>query len=128
MTRWKSFTGETRGQGAGCVRGGGSFGSAAEIADFGGAEKWKENFKPRRLGRRITVKPSWEPYAPFPGEVVLTIDPGQAFGTGTHATTRMCLQFLEDAFDSSPLPLRVLDFGPRTGILGIAAGRLGASC
>ena len=106
----------------------GSFVSAAEITDFGWAEKWKENFKPKRLGRRITVKPSWEPYAPSPGEVVLTIDPGQAFGTGTHETTRMCLQFLEEAFDAAPLPRRVLDFGTGTGILGIAAARLGASC
>ena len=105
----------------------GSFVSAAEITDFGWAEKWKENFKPKRIGRRITVKPSWEPYAASSGEVVLTIDPGQAFGTGTHETTQMCLQFLEEAFDASPAPPRVLDVGTGTGILGIAAARLGSS-
>ncbi|HEU5361011.1 MAG TPA: 50S ribosomal protein L11 methyltransferase [Candidatus Deferrimicrobiaceae bacterium] len=106
----------------------GAFVTAAEITDFGWAEKWKEHFKPKRIGRRITVKPSWEPYAPGPEEVVLTIDPGQAFGTGTHETTAMCLQFLEEAFDASPSSLRVLDVGTGTGILGIAAARLGASC
>lgn len=105
----------------------GAFVSAAEITDFGWAEKWKEHFKPRRIGRRITVKPSWEPYSPAPGEIVLTIDPGQAFGTGTHETTQMCLKLLEDVFDAAPAPRRVLDIGTGTGILGIAAARLGAS-
>lgn len=106
----------------------GSFVSASEITDFGWAEKWKEHFKPKRIGKRITVKPSWEPYPSSPEEIVLTIDPGQAFGTGTHETTQMCLQFLEEAFDSGAAPLRVLDIGTGTGILGIAAIRLGASC
>jgi ribosomal protein L11 methyltransferase len=104
----------------------GTFVSAAEITDFGWAEKWKENFKPSRIGKRITVKPSWEPYSPSPEEVVVTIDPGLAFGTGTHETTQMCLQFLEEAFDGTPAPSRVLDVGTGTGILGIAAALLGA--
>ena len=52
----------------------GSFVSASEITDLGWAEKWKEHFKPQRIGRRITVKPSWEPYRAEPDEVVLTID------------------------------------------------------
>ncbi len=103
----------------------GSFVQAAEITDFGWAEKWKENFRPKRIGKRITVKPSWESYTPAPGEVVLIIDPGQAFGTGTHETTQMCLQFLEDAFSLFPPPRRALDIGTGTGILGIAAARLG---
>lgn len=106
----------------------GTFVSAAEISDFGWAEKWKEFFLPRKVGTRLVVKPSWEPYEAAPGEVVLTIDPGQAFGTGTHETTRLCLQFLEEAFDAGPPPRRVLDLGTGTGILGIAASRLGASC
>ena len=104
----------------------GSFVDASEISDYGWAEKWKEHFKPRRLGRRITVRPSWEPYDPAPEEVVLTIDPGQAFGTGTHETTQMCLRLIEDAYDSPAPPRRVLDVGTGTGILGIAAARLGA--
>jgi ribosomal protein L11 methyltransferase len=105
-----------------------AFVSAAEITDFGWAENWKEHFKPRKLGRRIVVRPSWEPYESGPGEVVLTIDPGQAFGTGTHETTRMCLQLIEEAYESPPGPGRALDIGTGTGILGIAAARLGASC
>lgn len=104
----------------------GSFVSASEITDLGWAEKWKEHFKPQRIGRRITVKPSWEPYRAEPEEVVLTIDPGQAFGTGTHETTRMCLRLLERLFSSGPPAARVFDFGTGTGILGIAAARLGA--
>lgn len=104
----------------------GAFVEAAEITDCGWAEKWKEHFKPSRIGERITVKPSWEPYDPSPGEVVVTIDPGQAFGTGTHETTRMCLRLIEEAFASPVAPRRVLDLGTGTGILGIAAARLGA--
>ncbi len=105
----------------------GSFVSATEITDFGWAEKWKEHFKPRKIGKRLVVRPSWEPYDFTPGEVVLTIDPGQAFGTGTHETTQMCLQLIEDAFDLAPPPSAALDIGTGTGILGIAAARLGAS-
>jgi ribosomal protein L11 methyltransferase len=104
----------------------GTFVSATEITDFGWAEKWKEHFKPRKLGRRLVVRPSWENYDRVPGEVVLTIDPGQAFGTGTHETTQMCLQLIEDAFDLAPPPSTALDIGTGTGILGIAAARLGA--
>ncbi len=105
----------------------GSFVSAAEITDTGWAEKWKENFVPRRIGNRIVVRPTWEPYEPAPGDVVLTIDPGQAFGTGNHETTRMCLQLLESVFEKTPAPQRVLDLGTGTGILGIAAAKLGAA-
>ncbi len=104
----------------------GEFVEATEITDCGWAETWKEHFKPSRLGRRITVKPSWETYAPSPEEVVLTIDPGQAFGTGTHETTKMCLRFIEDVFDGPASPRTVLDLGTGTGILGIAAAMLGA--
>ncbi len=106
----------------------GEFVEATEITDCGWAETWKEHFKPARLGRRITVKPSWEPYAASSGEVVLTIDPGQAFGTGTHETTKLCLRFLEDLFDAPEAPRTVLDVGTGTGILGIAAAMLGAGC
>ena len=104
----------------------GEFVEATEISDYGWAERWKEHFKPSRLGRRITVKPSWEPYEASPGEVVLTIDPGQAFGTGTHETTKLCLRFLEDVFEGPAPPRTVLDVGTGTGILGIAASMLGA--
>lgn len=104
-----------------------AFDSATEITDSGWAEKWKEHFRARKIGRRLVVKPSWEEYPGDGGEVVLTIDPGQAFGTGTHETTRMCLRFVEGAFDLGPAsPRTVLDIGTGTGILGIAAALLGA--
>jgi ribosomal protein L11 methyltransferase len=103
-----------------------AFLDATEITDSGWAEKWKEHFRARKVGRRIVIKPSWEEIRRGRGDVVLTVDPGQAFGTGTHETTRMCLRFIEDVFDLSPPPRTVLDIGTGTGILGIAAARLGA--
>ena len=106
--------------------GAGSFLSAGEITDYGWAETWKEHFKARKIGRRLVVKPSWETYFGKPEDVVVTVDPGQAFGTGTHETTRMCLRLLEDAFDVAPPPRTALDIGTGTGILGIAAALLGS--
>ncbi len=104
-----------------------AFESATEITDSGWAEKWKEHFRARKIGRRLVIKPSWEEFARADGDVVLTVDPGQAFGTGTHETTRMCLRFIEDAFESGPSsPRSALDIGTGTGILGIAAALLGA--
>jgi len=87
------------------------------------AESWKKYFKPTKVGESIVVKPTWEAYAPCEGEIVLEIDPGMAFGTGTHETTVLCLKNLEKWIlpDSS-----VLDVGCGTGILGIAAILLGA--
>ncbi|MEW6719713.1 MAG: 50S ribosomal protein L11 methyltransferase [Thermodesulfobacteriota bacterium] len=107
-------------------RGPEAFLEGTEITDTGWAEKWKEHFRARKVGRRLVVKPSWEAFNAAEGEVVLTVDPGQAFGTGTHETTRMCLRFVEEVFERAPYPRRVLDIGTGTGILGIAAARLGA--
>jgi len=104
-----------------------AFSDAAEITDTGWAETWKEHFHARKIGRKIVIKPSWETVEQGEGDVVLTVDPGQAFGTGTHETTRMCLRMIEDVFDLSPPPRDALDVGTGTGILGIAAARLGAS-
>lgn len=104
-----------------------AFSDAAEITDTGWSEKWKEHFHSRKIGRRIVIKPSWETVEAEEGDVVLTVDPGQAFGTGTHETTRMCLRMIEDVFDLSPAPREVLDVGTGTGILGIAAARMGAA-
>ena len=103
------------------------FHGAAEIMDSGWAEKWKEHFRAQKVGQRLVIKPSWEEYPAEEKDIVLTVDPGQAFGTGTHETTRMCLRFMEDAFtsDASP-PQSALDIGTGTGILGIAAAMLGA--
>lgn len=93
------------------------------VAEEDWAESWKEYFHVERFGERIVVVPSWRTYDVQPGDVVLTLDPGMAFGTGQHETTRMCLEAIENAV----LPgTRVLDVGCGSGILAIAAAKLGA--
>jgi ribosomal protein L11 methyltransferase len=84
------------------------------------ASRWKEGYKPFPVGRRFLIAPSWD-RPPEAGErLVITIDPGMAFGTGTHETTRQCLRALEDYWTGRSL----LDVGTGTGILAIAAARL----
>ncbi len=97
-----------------------------EDPDWG--EQWKKYFKPLRVGREIVIKPTWERYASEGGDIVIEIDPGMAFGTGQHASTRMCLEALEDviAKDRAIKAWEVLDVGTGTGILGIACAKLGA--
>ena len=89
---------------------------------------WQVHFKSRHLTRRFVVRPPWEDYQAVGDEVVLTIYPGMAFGTGRHPSTWLCLQALEDAGRAWPLDPapQVLDVGTGTGILGLAAARLGA--
>jgi ribosomal protein L11 methyltransferase len=90
------------------------------------AEGWKQHFSAVRIGRRLIIKPTWETFTPTANEVVVNIDPGMAFGTGTHGTTRLCLETLAELFERSPFPARVLDVGTGSGILAIAAAALGA--
>lgn len=89
---------------------------------------WKVNFKPLRVGRRLLIVPSWEEPRPQPDDIVLRLDPGMAFGTGGHETTRLCLELLERIMDGMPPLLipSVLDLGTGSGILAMAAVRLGA--
>jgi ribosomal protein L11 methyltransferase len=98
------------------------------IKDEDWSSSWKVNFKPARIGRRLVIKPTWEEFAPLPGDLVMQIDPGMAFGTGTHPTTRLCLETLEDIADSraefSGLSLTagaLLDVGTGSGVLAMAA-------
>jgi ribosomal protein L11 methyltransferase len=94
------------------------------VAEEDWAESWKEHFHVERFGRRIVVVPSWRTYDAQPDDVVLTLDPGMAFGTGQHETTRMCLEALEGVVRRGA---RVLDLGCGSGILAIAAAKLGAA-
>ena len=87
-------------------------------------DKWKEYFKPAKISDSIVVCPSWEKYETVFGEKIISIDPGMAFGTGTHATTRMCVQLLEK-YTVSDDEL-ILDLGCGSGILSIAAALCGA--
>lgn len=87
------------------------------------ANAWKEYFKPLRTGERLMVIPSWETYDLQPGDLPLYLDPGMAFGTGAHATTGLCLRWLERLVKPGA---SVLDVGTGSGILAIAAARLGA--
>lgn len=96
----------------------------AREPDVDWSEHWKQFFKPMRLGKRLVVRPTWEDYATQPGDVELVIDPGQAFGTGDHPTTRLCLRLI-DGMDWAGK--QVADVGCGSGILGIAALKLGAS-
>jgi ribosomal protein L11 methyltransferase len=90
------------------------------------AESWKAHFKPVHATPRIVIRPPWEEYRGKKGEMILSVDPGMAFGTGTHPTTQMCLQALERLIPAFAHPPSVLDFGTGSGILAIAAGKLGA--
>ncbi len=90
------------------------------------AEAWKRHFHVLRLGRRLVIKPSWRRHHRAGDEVVIDLDPGMAFGTGLHPTTRLCLQALEDRADRGALG-RVLDLGCGSGIHSIAAVKLGAT-
>ncbi len=95
----------------------------ARIDEENWAESWKTFFWPEKITRRITVKPTWRSYEPEPGEVVVEIDPGMAFGTGTHPTTAMCIRLIEQYLKKGDT---FLDIGTGSGILMIVAAKLGA--
>jgi ribosomal protein L11 methyltransferase len=96
-----------------------------EEADW--ADAWKAYFPVLRVGRRIVIRPTWRRHRRQPDDVVLALDPGMAFGTGLHPTTRLCLATLEVVAERGDLAgARVLDVGCGSGILAIAAVKLGA--
>lgn len=94
-----------------------------ELAESDWAEVWKAHFPVIHVGRRLVVVAPWHEYSPADGEIVLVLDPGMAFGTGHHPSTRMCLEALEAVVKPG---VRVLDVGTGSGILALAAARLGA--
>lgn len=85
---------------------------------------WRQFFRPRRVGKRFVIRPTWEEFSSGTDDIEIVLDPGQAFGTGDHATTRMCLQLLEEAAVAGK---GVLDVGCGSGILSIGARKLGAA-
>jgi ribosomal protein L11 methyltransferase len=87
------------------------------------ANSWKQYYKPLKIGERIVICPAWEHYEPTADELVIRMDPGMAFGTGTHETTRLVIRLLEKYTQAG---CRMLDVGTGTGILAICAARLGA--
>jgi ribosomal protein L11 methyltransferase len=92
------------------------------------ADAWKSFFPVLRVGRRLVIRPTWRRHRRAPGDVVIALDPGMAFGTGLHPTTRLCLAALEALDDRRAIDgSRVLDVGCGSGILAIAAVRLGAA-
>ncbi len=95
------------------------------VCDDDWKDKWKEYFKPARITRRVVIKPSWEDYVKeTPEELVIELDPGMAFGTGTHPTTTLCVRLMEKYLEAGKDS--VLDVGCGSGILSIAAAKLGA--
>lgn len=96
-----------------------------DVSEDDWANNWKQYFKPIRVSERLTIKPTWENYIPAsPEEKIIELDPGMAFGTGTHPTTSLCLRTLEGVIQEGD---EVIDVGTGSGILAIGASRLGAS-
>lgn len=97
--------------------------SVLVVDDEDWATSWKQYFKPLRISDTLTIKPTWEQYEAGPNERIIELDPGMAFGTGTHPTTALCLQTLESVIRGGE---EIIDVGTGSGILAIGACRLGA--
>lgn len=104
--------------------------SFKQIEDQNWMEAWKQHYKPILIGERLLILPAWME-SPEPDRIAIKIDPGMAFGTGTHPTTQLCLELMEECFSQSSIKNRkskiVIDIGCGSGILSIAALKLGAA-
>lgn len=89
------------------------------------AENWKQNFSTMQIGTSLVIRPSWEELGVPDNVAVVEIDPGMAFGTGTHGTTRLCLEIIEGLLSATDAPLTMLDVGTGSGILALGAAALG---
>jgi len=94
-----------------------------EVKDEDWSNTWKQYYKPTRIGNNIIIKPEWEKYDKEPGDIIIEMNPGMAFGTGTHETTTMCIEALEEVVTNEDL---IFDIGCGSGILGVVAAKLGA--
>ena len=94
-----------------------------EVHENDWAESWKKYFHTSRIGTRLIVKPSWEDYQPLQDDVVIELDPGMAFGTGTHGSTVLCMERLEELVKPG---MTIFDVGTGSGILAVTAAKLGA--
>jgi len=88
------------------------------------AHAWKQFYKPLRIGKRVVLKPTWESFDVQPGDLVVELDPGMAFGTGLHPSTRLCIAALEEVVQPGD---QVLDLGTGSGVLAFVAVKLGAA-
>lgn len=96
--------------------------SRALARDEDWAENWKKYYKPLRVGRRLVIRPVWETYEEKAGDLVIAMDPGLAFGTGNHETTRLCMEMIEKHYRGG----KALDIGTGSGILAVTLAKLGA--
>lgn len=97
--------------------------SSREVNDEDWANAWKQYYKPAKIGDRVVIKPTWEVYEAKGNEAIVELDPGMAFGTGTHETTMMCIRLLEKYVEKDST---IFDVGCGSGILGITAAKLDA--
>ena len=103
-----------------------ALGAQQEVRQEDWTDGWKQHFSTFRVGKSLVVKPSWEEFHPVAGEQVLELDPGMAFGTGTHGTTLLCLEAIVALMEGDNPPASLLDVGTGSGILAMAAAALGA--
>ena len=96
--------------------------SVQSVQDADWNENWKKYYKPFRAGKHLVIKPSWENWDAEEGDLIIEMDPGMAFGTGTHETTALCVELIEDYYRGGTL----LDVGTGSGILALCAAKLGA--
>jgi len=97
--------------------------TAEKVNEEDWENNWKKYYKPIKVGEKIVIKPIWEKYNKNPEEIIVELDPGMAFGTGSHETTRMCIKALERHVNKDST---VFDIGTGSGILSISAAKLGA--
>lgn len=100
--------------------------SLLEISDDEWAHSWKQYWHPQKISKKVVICPSWEEYKEKDEEIIINLDPGSAFGTGTHPTTRLCVQALEKIISLNDNGIKIADIGTGSGILAIAGIKLGA--